>query len=78
MRTREPHFPVFPEFRNSSYATRYELFCRKLVRERHYTAAALLLSAEDTGPAGHYTEPAPDLTVRQLFRSLLRHACAHI
>src|SRR5476649_344392 len=25
---KEPHFKVFPEFRNSSYARRYELFCR--------------------------------------------------
>ncbi|HSW01839.1 MAG TPA: PaeR7I family type II restriction endonuclease [Sedimentisphaerales bacterium] len=34
----EPHFPVFPEFKDSSYARRYELFCRKLILERHYTA----------------------------------------
>ena len=29
----EPHFPVFEEFRNSSYADRYRIFCEKLVRE---------------------------------------------
>ena len=27
---KEPHFKVFPEFRDSSYAKRYELFCRRL------------------------------------------------
>ena len=41
---KEPHFKVFEEFRNSSYAKRYELFCRRLVLERHYDSAAFLLS----------------------------------
>jgi hypothetical protein len=36
---REPHFPVFPEFIEASYAKRYELFCRKLIRERQYNSA---------------------------------------
>lgn len=40
----EPHFPVFDEFKGASYAKRYELFCRKLVRERKYTAACFLTS----------------------------------
>ena len=44
VKSTEPHFPVFPEFKDSSYITRYELFCRKMVRERHYNAACLLLS----------------------------------
>ena len=37
---KEPHFKVFPEFVGASYMRRYELFCRKLVLERHYTASA--------------------------------------
>jgi len=36
VRADEPHFPIMTEFKNTSYAQRYELFCRKLVRERHY------------------------------------------
>ena len=32
VRVQEPHFKVFPEFVDASYAKRYELFCRKLVR----------------------------------------------
>lgn len=40
----EPHFAVFPEFKEASYAKRYELFCQKMVRERHYNAACLLLA----------------------------------
>src|SRR5213596_1701922 len=41
---KEPHFKVFPEFRNSSYAKRYELFCRRLVLERHYDCSAFFMS----------------------------------
>ena len=78
VRTDEPHFPVFPEFKNASYATRYELFCRKLVRERHYTAAAFLLSGDVQGRKGHYTHPATDLTMQNFMRSLLGHAIAHV
>lgn len=78
VRTDEPHFPVLPEFKNASYAQRYELFCRKLVRERHYQASAFLLSDKESGTKGQYAEPAEDLTVQLLMRSLLSHAAAYI
>ena len=32
VRTPEPHFPVFPEFKDASYCKRYELLCERLVR----------------------------------------------
>lgn len=73
----EPHFPVFPEFKDASYAMRYELFCRKLVRERQYNAAAFLLSDQTKGLAGTYTEPADDLTFRQFARALMTHAAGY-
>jgi len=60
----EAHFPVFPEFKGASYMKRYELFCRKLVQERHYEAAALLASPRDSGGQGGYSEPADDLSFR--------------
>lgn len=78
VRTREPHFAVFPEFKNASYATRYELFCRKLVRERHYSASAFLMSNESQGINGVFHEPAKDLTTSQFMRSLLAHASFHV
>jgi hypothetical protein len=70
VRTREPHFPVFAEFKNASYAKRYELFCRKLVRERHYTSVAFLMSPQAGGARGEYTEPARDLTFENFAKSL--------
>jgi hypothetical protein len=67
---KEPHFKVFPEFVGASYAGRYELFCRRLVRERNYNAATLILSNREQGTKGRYFEPATDLSVEGLVRSL--------
>jgi hypothetical protein len=77
VRVKEPHFKVFPEFVGSSYAKRYELFCRKLVRERHYTAAAFITSRSDTGLEGNYNEPASDLSVSAFARALAAHVLAY-
>ena len=44
VRNPEPHFKVFREFHNASYAKRYELLCRKLVLERAYSSACFLMS----------------------------------
>ena len=68
---KEPHFKVFPEFRNSSYAQRYELFCRRLVLEKHYDCSALLMSNPEKGVNGDYSEPAPDLTFNTFANSLV-------
>jgi hypothetical protein len=73
----EPHFAVFPEFKSASYGKRYELFCRKLARERHYDAAAFIMSEADSGKRGQYAEPAEDLTFVRLARSLTAHVAAN-
>src|SRR5580765_3346597 len=67
---KEPHFKVFPEFRNSSYAKRYELFCRRLVYEKHYDCSAFLMSNPEKGLNGDYSEPASDLTFQTFASSL--------
>jgi hypothetical protein len=77
VKVKEPHFKVFPEFENASYAKRYELFCRKLVRERHYDAASFLMSDSRKGVRGAFTEPAEDLAFRQFAKSLVAHVSAH-
>jgi hypothetical protein len=73
---KEPHFKVFPEFRNSSYAKRYELFCRRLVLEKHYDSSSFLMSAPEKGLKGHYSEPAADLTFQVFANSLVAHVAA--
>ena len=74
----EPHFPVFPEFHGSSYGKRYELLLRRLKREQLYDAAAFLLATKEEGPLGRYSEPAADLTMRQLLASLAGHVAGII
>ena len=72
----EPHFKVFPEFVGASYCRRYELFCRKLVLERHYTASAFLTSKAEQGIRGVFTTPAEDLSVERFARVLAGHLSA--
>ena len=76
VRVEEPHFKVFPEFVDASYAERYELFCRKLVRERHYNVASFLTSNKQKGLKGQYTEPADDLTFEIFAKSLVAQIVA--
>lgn len=77
VRVSEPHFDVLTEFREASYATRYELLCRKLVLERHYESAAFLLSPR-TRAGGRFSEPAKDLTFRRFAASLAGHVSAFV
>ncbi len=58
---------MLPEFRQASSARRFELLCSRLVRERLYSDAALLLVKKD----GTYTGPADDLTLAHLCRVLV-------
>ncbi len=75
--TAEPHFRVFEEFRNASYARRYELLLTKLVRERHYDSASLLLSPRTAARTGDYSEPNPELAFRPFAESLIARILAH-
>ncbi len=76
VRVKEPHFKVFAEFRSASYMNRYELLCRKLVRERHYDAAAFLASEKVGGVKGVYRQPADDLRFDSLASSLVAQVSA--
>jgi restriction endonuclease XhoI-like protein len=76
VKVREPHFKVFPEFVGASYMKRYELFCRKLVLERHYSAASFLSSDKETGAQGIFNEPAKDLSFSLFVKRLTSHTAA--
>jgi hypothetical protein len=43
----EPHFKVRNEFKNTSYLDRYDIFCSKLMIERHYSSACIIWSKSD-------------------------------
>lgn len=73
VKVREPHFKVFPEFVGASYMKRYELFCRKLILERHYTSSSFITSGNDNGIEGVYKQPAKDLSFELFAKSLVSH-----
>lgn len=73
---KEPHFAVFPEFRATSYAQRYELLLLKLLRERLYDGACLLLSTKEGGLRGEASSPNEELSFRNFAASLAGHASA--
>jgi hypothetical protein len=76
VRVAEPLFEVFPEFKNASYAKRYELFCERLVRERLYDSTCLILSNETEGLKGKFNEPNQELAFKTFVTSLTAHAMA--
>jgi len=76
VRAREPHFKVFSEFKEASYAKRYEILLTKLVRERLYDAACFLMSDASNGARGGYREPSPELSFENFITSLLAKAIA--
>lgn len=68
---KEPHFPVFPVFRHVSYVQRYAELCRRLVRERLYSEATLLLS-DPAAPADDMVQqPCRELSFRPFALSLI-------
>lgn len=71
-----PHFPVFPEFRDASYRGRYAILIEKLLRERLYDGAALLLSSAASAASGDYLEPHPELTFEKFVSPVLARVAA--
>ena len=78
VRVNERHYDVFEDFRGTSYAQRYELLCKRLVRERLYDAACLLLSDEVGGLNGEYSEPSAELCFQNLAASIVGHVAGLI
>jgi hypothetical protein len=74
---KEPHFKVFEEFRNASYARRYELLCDRLVKENLYNASCLLMSTRAGGGRGEYVEPVPELGFEMFVKPLVAHVIAY-
>ncbi|MGH8182841.1 MAG: PaeR7I family type II restriction endonuclease [Rhodanobacteraceae bacterium] len=64
VRCDEPHFPVLDEFRDASYARRYQILCERLVERKLYSAAALLLTP--TG-SDDFRSLSPATGIRNMF-----------
>jgi Restriction endonuclease XhoI len=64
VRCEEPHYPVFDEFKNASYAKRYQVLCERLVERQLYSAAAMELSVAGTD---NHIPLSPATSIRNLF-----------
>lgn len=71
VRNKEPYFKVDPAFDKASYSMRYELLCRRLVLERVYSAACLMMATNS--PKTRLTEPAVDLNFQRFVAALRGH-----
>jgi hypothetical protein len=76
VKVEEPHFPVFPEFKRASYRDRYAILVEKLLRDRLYDSACLLLSSASSAVSGDYVEPQSELTFSRFVTPLLAHVSA--
>jgi hypothetical protein len=68
-----PNFPVFPEFKDASYAERYNVLCRKLMAERLYTAATVILSPRTASKSGVYSEMSDTTGLKSFVATLAGH-----
>lgn len=75
---RTPHFPVFPEFVDASYAKRYQILMTRLLRERLYDSACFMLSPRTSGPKGKHSFPDPELSFFKLALSLSNRIRSHL
>jgi hypothetical protein len=69
-------YNIDEEFQERSYATRYELVCERLVRDRLYDAACFFTSNAKTGKSGRYREPNDELSIQNFAISLHARASA--
>jgi len=74
VKNHEPHFPVLPEFAGASYLDRYCTLCKKLIRERHYTAVALLWTSDSES----YGDVSNEISLESFLKSFSCHlkSCA--
>lgn len=73
----QSHFSVFPEFQTASYAKRYEILLTKLLRERLYDGASLLLTDQAEGNKGKFHCPSKELSFQTFAAGLSAHASAY-
>ena len=71
VRNKEPYFNVDPVFDAASYSKRYELLCRRLVLERVYSAACLVMATN--AKKTKITQPAEDLSFQRFVAALRGH-----
>lgn len=65
VRNYEPRFKVRAEFNGASYIDRYNILCRKLILERHYTSTALVWTSNEND----YGDVSNDTSISSFMQS---------
>lgn len=73
VRAASPHFEVLKEFQDASYLERYDLLCRKLMKERLYSTATLLTSPRNATLSGDFSGISSMTGLKTFVTSLAGH-----
>ncbi|MCC6262498.1 MAG: PaeR7I family type II restriction endonuclease [Bryobacterales bacterium] len=76
VRDASPHFPLFPEFQETSYLERYDLLGQRLIQERLYTAACVITSPRRAAESGEFGEMSGMTGLKSFVASLAGHCAA--
>ncbi|MFP5224579.1 MAG: PaeR7I family type II restriction endonuclease [Actinomycetota bacterium] len=71
VQAKEPYFAVDPVFKGASYARRYEVLCDRLLLERKYSGACLVLSERASPDTVSF--PSTSLSFRQFAAAIEGH-----
>ncbi|MBE6944999.1 MAG: restriction endonuclease [Ruminococcaceae bacterium] len=78
VRVRSPHFEILPEFSDTSYIDRYQLFCQKLILERLYSSACLMTTQRESQGEIWFGYPDEELSLYGFVSSLLGAVLSHL
>lgn len=67
------HFKSDPVFKTASYQQRMRILCERIVQERIYTAAAVLVSPPNAANSGKFTELTPETSPNRLIARFVAH-----
>lgn len=78
VKDKSPHFPVFREFNDASYADRYNILCRRLMQEQLYTVASVIVSPRDAKATGVYEELSDMTGLKTFVSELAGHIASEV
>lgn len=73
VRDQSPNFPIFPEFKDSSYLERYNVLCKKLAQEGLYSSAAVIASSKSAAKTGEYQDMSELTSLKNFVTSFAAH-----
>lgn len=70
------HFSIFPEFKKVSYLERYDLLCKKLVKENLYAATCALVSSRTATVTGDFSGMSELSSLKSFVTTFAGHIAA--